>query len=207
MDGVAAFRMGSMALPGPDDILGGKRGLLAVMTDTPHPEALKDFGLPGFRIEGVYRKLYAACRHCHPAIEAALALRNEYHILPEQIRSAAVYTYKLAIGGHDHTEIRSVSSAKLSTPFSVALALTGGGAGYADFSGENIQDPAVLELTRKVTVLEDPALTALSPGVRAARVVIKTDTGEYEKQVDYPLGEPENPMGRDELLLKARTIQ
>ncbi len=202
MDGVAAAQAGRLALPGPDDILGGKRGLLSVMTDTPRPEVLTDFETPAFCIEGVYRKLYAACRHCHPAIEAALFLREQNNLRPERIRSVSVYTYKLAIGGHDHTEILGASSAKLSTPFSVALSLVKGSAGFLDYSDENVKDPEILALTRKVAVLEDPAMTALSPGVRAARVVVTTDEGDWEKQVDYPKGEPENPIDEKDLRKK-----
>ena len=33
--------------------------------------------LPDYAIERIYRKPYAACRHCHSAIEAALLLRQE----------------------------------------------------------------------------------------------------------------------------------
>ena len=194
MDGVAAAQMGKLALPGPDDVLGGKRGLLAVMTSTPSMEALVDFSKTDFCIEGVYRKLYSACRHCHPAIEAALILRDERQLRPETVLSVQVQTYHLAIEGHDHTEIYGVSSAKLSTPFSVALALVRGHAGFSDFSEENVQDPEILSLARKVVVNEDPTLTALSPGIRAARVRIVTQDGVWEKQVDYPKGEPENPL-------------
>jgi 2-methylcitrate dehydratase PrpD len=206
MDGVCAATVGRAGLSGPDDILGGKRGLLSVMTDTPHPEFLSEFGQESFCIEGVYRKLYAACRHCHPAIEAALFLREQNNLQPERIRSIVVYTYKLAIGGHDHTEIRAVSSAKLSTPFSVALSLVKGSAGFSDYSEETVRDQEILALAKKVAVLEDPALTAISPGVRAARVVVTTDDGVWEKQVDYPKGEPENPAGREELLSRMVTL-
>lgn len=199
MDGVAAAMTGRLALPGPDDILGGKRGLLAVMTDTPHPEVLTEWEEPGFCIEGVYRKLYAACRHCHPAIEAALALREEHHIRPESIRSVEVHTYKLAVGGHDHKEIRGISSAKLSTPFSVALALVKGSAGFEDYCKENVNDAGILALAGKVNVLEDAALTAVSPGIRAARLLVITGAAVYEKKVDYPKGEPENPVSESEL--------
>lgn len=199
MDGVAAAMTGRLALPCPDDILGGKRGFLSVLTDESHPDILTDFGGQDFCIEGIYRKLYAACRHCHPAIEAALALREEHHIRPESIRSVEVHTYKLAVGGHDHKEIRGISSAKLSTPFSVALALVKGSAGFADFCEENVNDTGILALTGKVKVLEDAALTAVSPGIRAARLLIVTGAGIYEKQVDYPKGEPENPISESEL--------
>ena len=133
-------------------------------------------------------------------------MREQYNLRPECINSVTVYTYKLAICGHEHTVIPGVSSAKLSTPFSVALALVKGSAGFLDYSEENVRNQEILALARKVAVLEDTALTSLSPGVRAARVVVTTDDGVWEKQVDYPKGEPENPAGREELLSRMATL-
>ena len=62
MAGLVAARMGKLAMPGPDDILGGKRGFLAALTDTPHPEFLTDFSAPEYAIEGIYQKVHAACQ-------------------------------------------------------------------------------------------------------------------------------------------------
>lgn len=110
MDGLVAAQMGRLALPGPDDIMGGKRGFLKVLTDTPTPSTLTDFSGEEYCIEGIYQKLYAACRHCHPAIEAAIAIRNSYQITPEQIAKVEVHTYKLAVGGHDHINIQGINA-------------------------------------------------------------------------------------------------
>lgn len=205
MDGLSAARMGRLALPGPDDILGGKRGFLAVLTDTPVQSHLTDFSNEDYGIEGIYQKLYAACRHCHPAIEAAIAIRNEVGFTPEQVDRVEVNTYKLAVGGHDHTDIQGMSSAKLSTPYSVALGIVKGNAGFEDFNETNLNDPDIIGLTRKVSVMEDEQLTAQSPAVRGARVIVRLKSGEeYAKEVLYPKGEPENPIRYKEI--KEKTI-
>ena len=207
MDGLVAARTGRLALPGPDDILGGKRGLLAVLTDTPSSAFLTDFDNADYCIEGIYQKLYAACRHGHPAIEAALAIRDEFKPHPEEIDSVGIYTYKLAVSGHDHTRVKGISSAKLSTPFSVALGLVMGNAGPDDFNEANLNDPAITALSGKVSVFEDEQLTARSPAVRGARVVIRLKSGEsWEKTVLYPKGEPENPVSDDEIRQKAQAL-
>lgn len=205
MDGLVAAQMGRLALPGPDDILGGKRGFLSVLTDTPKPEHLTDFSSKDYCINGIYQKLYAACRHCHPAIEAAIALRNDINLQPEQVDKVEVYTYKLAVGGHDHTKIQGISSAKLSTPYSVALGIVKGNAGFEDFNEDNLHNSDIIGLTSKVSVIEDEQLTAQSPAVRGARVVIRLKNGkEYENRVLYPKGEPENPMSYD--VIQNKTI-
>ena len=207
MDGLVAAQMGRMALPGPDDILGGKRGFLSVLTDTPNPEHLTDFSNENYCIEGIYQKLYAACRHCHPAIEAAIALRNAINLQPEQVDKVEVYTYKLAVGGHDHTNIQGISSAKLSTPYSVALGIAKGNAGYENFDEDNLHNSDIIGLTSKVSVIEDDQFTAQSPAVRGARVVIRLKDGkEYEDCVLYPKGEPENPISYEEILQKTNSL-
>lgn len=207
MDGLFAAEIGKLALPGPDDVLGGKRGFLAALTDTPHTEFLTDFTLGEYTIEGIYQKVHAACRHCHPAIDAVLDMRTNYNLQPEHIERIEVYTYKLAVGSHDHTQIRGISSAKLSTPFSVALALVRGSAGYADYNEDNLNDYWIKVLTQKVRVIEDEIFTSQSPTVRGAKVIIyMTDGNEYEATCLFPKGEPENPLSREELEDKFRGL-
>ena len=176
-DGVLAAQIGKLAMPGPDDILGGKRGFLAALTDTPKSEYLTEFKDEGYCIEGIYQKVHAACRHCHPAIDATLDMRKDLNLKPEQIEKIEVHTYKLAVGSHDHTEIRGISSAKLSTPYAVALAIVKGSCGYADYNEDNLNDSWIKDLTRKVCVIEDESLTAQSPDVRGARVTIYLKNG------------------------------
>ena len=199
-----AARIGRTGLSGPDDILGGRRGLLAVLTDTPSPAFLTDFSGEVYCIEGIYQKLYAACRHSHPAIEAAIAIRNESNPNPEAIESVEIHTYKLAVGGHDHKQVKGISSAKLSTPFSVALGLVQWNAGPEVFNEATLCDPAILALSGKISVIEDAYFTAQSPAVRGARVVIRMNGGDMlEKTVLYPKGEPENPVNFWEIRQKA----
>ena len=206
-DGVLAAQLGKLALPGPDDILGGKRGFLAALTDTPHPEFLTDFSEDGYCIEGIYQKVHAACRHCHPAIDATLDMRKDLNLQPDQIEKIEVHTYKLAVGSHDHTEIKGISSAKLSTSFAVALAIVKGSCGYADYNEDNLDDYWIKNLTRKVSVIEDDNLTAQSPAVRGARVSICLKNGEeFEATCLYPKGEPENPLTQEELENKFRGL-
>ena len=206
-DGVLAAQIGKLALPGPDDILGGKRGFLVALTDTPKPEFLTDFTEDDYCIEGIYQKVHAACRHCHPAIDATLDMRKDLNLKPEQIEKIEVHTYKLAVGSHDHTDIRGISSAKLSTPYAVALAIVKGSAGYADYNDENLKDYWIKILTQKVKVVEDENLTEQSPAVRGAKVTIYLkDGGVCEALCLYPKGEPENPLTQEELDEKFRGL-
>ena len=207
MAGVVAAQVGKLGLPGPDDILGGKRGFLAALTGTPNPEFLTDFSNDDYAIMGIYQKVHAACRHCHPAIDATIDMRNELDLKPEQIDHIEVRTYKLAVGSHDHIDIMGISSAKLSTPYAVALSIVKGSAGYADYNETNLDDYNIKLITRKVRVIEDENLTAQSPTVRGAKVTIYLKDGNvYEAPCFYPKGEPEHPLTQEELEDKFRGL-
>lgn len=207
MDGLVAAQVGRLALPGPDDVLGGKCGFLVAFTDIPHLEMLTDFSSGEYGIMGIYQKVHAACRHCHPAIDAILAIRNDIHLKPEQVEKIDVHTYRLAVRSHDHTQIRGISSAKLSTPFSIALAILKGSAGYTDYNNSNMNDYWIKYLTNKVSVIVDDKLTAQSPTVRGARVDIYLKNGSfYESSCLYPVGEPEHPLTKGILETKFREL-
>lgn len=201
MDAVAAAYLGKARFTPPFDAIGGKRGFLKVMTDEPKTKYITEFDENSpLAIMQIYRKTYAACRHTHPAIEAALTLRNEYGILPQAIASIEVEAYKLAVAGHDHTDILGVSSAKMSLPFSVALALCTGSAGMDSFNEENVKNETILALTKKIIVKENEELSSWVPKKRASILhITMTDGRVFTHQVDYPKGEPENPLSDNEV--------
>lgn len=206
MDGVTAAFIGKARFKSPDDALGGKRGFLKVMSDDPKLQYVTDFSGDKYMIESIYRKPYAACRHCHPAIEAALTLRNKKEFELDEVKHIDVTTYKLAVEGHDHTRIEGGNSAKMSIPYSLAVALCTGKAGMDEFTEEQIKDARVLKMTEKVSVASNDDLSALCPQKRVAIVTVKTDKGEFVERVDYPKGEPENPLTEAELETKFKGL-
>ncbi len=206
MDGVTAAYIGKARFKAPEDALGGKRGFLKVMTDKPKMEYLTDFSDGKLMIEGIYIKPYAACRHCHPSIEAALNIRQQDGFDINEVESIHVDTYKLAVAGHDHTDIKGVNSAKMSIPYSLAVSLYTGKGGLDEFTEEYINKPEIQSITNKVTVSDVENLTLLCPQKRVAEVTVSTKNGIFTKRVDYPKGEPENPLSREELEDKFRGL-
>lgn len=202
MDGLTAAMIGRARFKAPDDALGGKRGFLRIMTDEAKLQYLTDFTDSQYMIEQIYQKPYAACRHCHAPIEAALIISNE-GIDISQIERVHVRTYKLAVAGHEHTKIAGTNSAKMSIPYSVAVALIRGSAGMDDYADKFISNVQILELTKKVHVEEDAELTPLCPQKRVAIVEAVLQDGSHKQvRVDYPKGEPENPITPAELMAK-----
>ena len=196
--GLAAGYQSRTGFCGPDDILCGKRGLLC-FTDKVAQDCLTAPLSAPFEIEGIYRKPYASCRHTHAPIDAALRIRDRAY-QADEVDEVIVYTHKMAINGHDHVRIQGATSAKMSIPFSVAVSMVTGKAGMDEFTAAYTEDANVLALTEKIKVEEDPELTALVPNKRAARVLIRLKDGtSKELQIDYPKGEPENPLSEADM--------
>lgn len=206
MDGVTAAFIGKARFKCPIDALGGKRGFLKVMTDAPKLQYITDFTDGKYMIESIYRKPYAACRHCHPSIEAALTLREREGFSVDDVEEINITTYKLAVEGHNHTQIEGNNSAKMSIPYSLAVALCTGKAGIDEYTDERVKDVSVLRMAEKVRVSANDELSALCPQKRVAIVTIKTGTGEFAERVEYPKGEPENPLTSAEMEEKFRGL-
>ncbi len=203
VSGLMATLVAQAGFTGSDDVLGGEWGLLNILTDKCNFALFERQTGDLLGIEKVYMKPYAACRHCHPAIDAALELRKLHSISSSQIKEIKVSTYHLAADGHDHVEIRGNTSAKMSTPYSVAVALITGKAGIDEFSDNRILDKEILALSQKVNVSASDVLNALVPESRPAIVEITThDNRKYTQRVDLAKGEPENPLSENEILEK-----
>ena len=149
-----------------------------------------------YAIQKSYTKPYASCRYTHPAVEAAIHLRQQ--VKPEDVEQITVRTYDLAVSGHDHTDIPGSYSAKMSIPYATAAGLIYGKAGLQEFSEDAVKGKEILELTKKIQVVADDELSRAFPGIQAAVVTVKTKDGAYTDRVDFPKGEPENPLNKQE---------
>lgn len=192
---LTAIQMSKSGFKGHQDPLGG-RGFLKMMTGKEDVE-LKPVLLNGtYAIMKSYTKPYASCRYTHPAVEAAIHLRNQVKF--EDIKEIDIRTYDLAVSGHDHTEIPGSYSAKMSIPYATAAGLIYGKAGLQEFSENAVKNEEILSLTRKIRVSADAELSAEFPVIQAAVVKIKTRNHEFTDRVDFPKGEPENPLTDEE---------
>lgn len=197
--GLVATQMAKAGFIGHHDVLGGDRGYLKMMTGSENIELCKPLLDGTYAIEKSYTKPYAACRYCHPAIEAAIKLGKIVGF--REIKKIVVGTYDLAISGHEHTEIKGTGSAKMSIPYGVAVGLLKGKAGLIEYDEEHVKDDTILGLVKKVRVQADPEFSAQFPKVQAAVVTIMLKNGkEVSEQVDFPKGEPENPMNNEEFV-------
>ena len=203
MDGLTAAYFGAAGYIPPVDVLGGKRGFLNIMSDTQHPEFLTTFSEDDKpSILGNFFKPYPACRHCHSTIDAALQIARENRIAVKDIESIKIGVYKLALTGHDHTEVNSSKSAMMSIPYGAVIALAKKEAGLAQYNEEVVLSEDIQNLLKKVVISEDEELTSLLPDIRGSKVEVIAKGKKYESRIDYSLGEPENPMSDDDIIEK-----
>ena len=189
---LTSLQLAKSGFKGHPDPLGHSRGYLKMMTGRSDVE-LKPVLLNGtYAIMKSYTKPYASCRYTHPSVEAAIRMRDR--VKPSDVEEIVVQTYDLAVSGHDHTEIPGSYSAKMSIPYATAVGLIYGKAGLQEFSEDMVKQPDILNLAKKIRVYADDAYSKAFPEKQTAYVTIKTGDAVYSERVDFPKGEPENPM-------------
>lgn len=203
---LTSLQLAKAGFKGHEDPLGGYRGFLKMMAGDENV-AIKPTLLNGtYAIMKSYTKPYASCRYTHPAVEAAIHLRNQYGITPEQVLGIKVETYDLAVSGHDHQEVKGAYSAKMSIPYSTAVAVACGKAGLQEFEGEVLESESIKALSRKVQVVSDEELSKLFPEKQSAVLTVTTSSGVYSERVDFPKGEPENPFTENEFYQRFKDL-
>lgn len=190
--GTFAARQARYGVTGPRFILEGPQGLLAATCNTPKPLDLRE----QWRIEEVSFKPWGACRHAHPAIDAALELKTRGKLQGDVV----VSTYRDALVFCDRPDPQSTIQAKFSLQHAVAIVMERGVPQLADFEPDAIA--ALAETRRRVSVREDAKFTAAYPGHFGARVTSNAD----EVSLRDTLGDPERPLSQDGVIAKAQAL-
>jgi 2-methylcitrate dehydratase PrpD len=178
---------------GPAAILEGPQGLYAATTRAPRPEEI-GAPAPGWRMREVSFKPWAACRHAHPAIDAALALP------PGALSDGPILieTYGDALTFCDRPAPTSEGEAKFSLQHAVAVVAVRGRPALGDFAPEAIADPAIVAARARVSV----ARTADLDGAYPARFGARIHAGDATAEVRDAWGDPENPLDERGLIAK-----
>lgn len=205
-DGILAALLARRGFTGASRILEGPKGLLAAMSDDARPEALTE-GLSleqqRWRVEGVSFKVHASCRHTHPAVDAALALRAREGFDPASVERIHVRVYRAALGLLEGVEPTTPYAAKFSLPFCVATALRYGELGLSRFTEDTIAEAETLALADRITFAPDPELDALYPARWPSILEATLTTGEtLVERVDQPLGDPDTGITNADLVEK-----
>ena len=177
---------------GPEGILEGPQGLFAAMVE--EPDELASSG-EGWLIETVSFKPFAACRHAHPAIDAAMELRKAGKLQAP----FTVETFADALTFCDRPDPKTELEAKFSLQHCVAICLLRGEPSLEDFELAAINEREVAALRARVQVSVGDEYQERYP----ARFGGEVSAGRELIRVEDALGDPENPVTDLQLQEKA----
>ena len=201
-NGVRAADLARRNFSGARHILEGERGFFAATAPEANPDlVIAALDQPGYKIGGVSIKPYPSCRHTHPAIDAALAIRAR--LAGGRIKDCRIDTYQAALDLCDNPDPQTPYAAKFSLHYCVSSALIRGQVGLADFDSSAIAQPAIRQLLARTTVNHHADFERRYPAQWPARVTVTLADGTaLTEQVLHPTGDPENNL--DQAALRAK---
>ena len=210
--GVQCALLAAQGVRGPSTLLEGPQGMFAAMTDGANARAVVDDLDARWQIHDVSFKPWPACRHAHPAIDAAMAIAAQcIEAKPRcdvgSIASIKVATYRSAIDFCNKPDPITEAEAKFSLQHCVAVALLRGMAGgkpmLADFVPGSLHREDIAALRKRVRVVEDRAMSAQFPRHYGAAVSVTFSLGNTvsHQQADA-WGDPELPLSIEALNTK-----
>lgn len=200
---VFSTQLARAGLTGPAPIFEGMAGFFPQVSG-PFAVDTREFGGHGgaFRIGKCFVKFYPAQGLTQTAIPAALDVAAQVGDL-RRIRRIEIDTTEVGYvtAGRDREKWAPSTheTADHSLPYIVARAMLDGDITTESYRPDALHDPALRALIERITVREDPALTARYPAHAPNRVTAVCEDGSIRtKQVDDLPGSPTRPMRRDD---------
>jgi len=154
-------------------------------------------------------KFYACVGSNHTTLDALADIRKRHPFTAVDIDRIVVHASQVTV---DHAgwsyRPEGLTATQLNLPFCVATMILTGDAFVDQFTPDCVNDPARIELSRKVQVLHDPAITALGAAHRhQVRVEVHFRDGsvEYENR-DSPRGSEQNFASASQIIEKFRKL-
>ena len=205
--GVTAADLAKLGFTGPSTVLEGEWGYLKAFSDQADPSQLTAELGEHYNIMETTFKPYPCCKALHAAIDGMLELNGQYRFDPDKVAEVVVGGYEKLVRMHDIYNPATSMAAQFSIPYVVSVALLKGIPGVEDFGERNIRDEKVLKFARKVKLAVDPEVTPYFPANEPSKVTVKLiDGNSFTKTVICSKGTPNNPMSREELEVKFRTL-
>lgn len=196
-NGVSACLLARSGMTGPAHILDAEDGgLYRAVSDSYDMSRITQNLGQGYEIMRIDKKPYPCCRTTHHAIDAALSLREEQNVRPEEIESVLVETYDVGVlqcGFEKYPE--SPVEAKFSIKFTCAAAFVRGRVSLGEFNEDVLNDPLVRHVADATRVVSDPMFTERYPKRWGSRMtVMLKDGSQLIRQVDDMSGSVAVPL-------------
>ncbi|HEY4737829.1 MAG TPA: MmgE/PrpD family protein, partial [Xanthobacteraceae bacterium] len=158
---------------------------------------------------GVSLKFYACVGSNHTTLDALTDIRKRHAFSAVDIEEIIVHASQVTV---DHAgwpyRPEGLTAAQLNLPFCAATLILTGDAFVDQFTADCVNDRSRIELSRKVQVVHDPAITALGAVHRhQVRVEVHFRDGSVEHETrDAPRGSEQNFASEAQIIDKFRKL-
>lgn len=203
---ITAIELARLGISGVEQPLEGPFGYFALLEKEARPgDVAAALQRPGQQVPRISWKPFPTGRAGHGGIVSIQQMMQDHGLSAGRLRS---FTYRAPsliarLVGRPATPSMAPGYARLCLPYLAAVTLTHGKVGLEHFSARFLNDPQLLAIAGKVSVVADdnPDPAAFVP---AQAVATFTDGHEARVHIDAQLGAPEYPLTREQHLAKAR---
>ena len=201
--GVLAALMAENGYTGPEHVVDGKEGLTHCFGPDWKLNLLTDGLGESWRITQCGMKFFPTEALTHAPISAVLDLVKDNDLRPENVVKIQIRSLARAadiLSDPSKYDPHTKETADHSLPYVIAAALAERQVTPVQFTMEKIMDPTIRAQLKKVEVVADPEIEKVFPALQRVIVNITTTDGRtFSKQLDYPKGDPRNPLSDAEI--------
>lgn len=196
--GVEGALLAARGYEGPEPIFEGREGLGHCISEEWRWDIVTEGLGDSFRILHCSMKGAPVEALIHTPLTVVLALREEHGLTAEDVAEVRVKTIRRAaeiLSDPSKYDPHTKETADHSLPYCLAVAIADGKVTTQSFKEKRILDPALRPLLARIKVAAEPEFEALFPRLQPCEVTIVTTGGaEITGRMDYPMGDPRNPM-------------
>ncbi|MGO4750888.1 MmgE/PrpD family protein, partial [Streptomyces sp. 2MCAF27] len=203
--GVQAAMLAATGFKGPDDIFGGKYPFGKAFTGQWDQDALLDQIGERFEVTEQFFKRNSCCVFIPAGLDGLLDILQNEDITVDDIASVHVRAPQSAYHVVDNNPLRSHCA-----QYVLAVAAHQGHVDFADIMEDRRSDPAIAAFANRVTLTGDDLFDQRSGSLRqsvGSITQVTTHSGAtYVRDVEFPLGSPQNPLSDEDLQHKFTTL-
>jgi 2-methylcitrate dehydratase len=204
--GVFAALLAEKGYTGPEHVLDGKEGLTHCLGPSWKLDLLVDGLGQSWRITQCGMKAFPTEALTHTPISAVLDLVIQHDLKPEQVAKIHIRSLARAadiLADPSKYDPHTKETADHSLPYVIAAALVDRNVTPLQFTEAKIMDQLIRAQLKKVEVVADPEIEKVFPALQRVIVTIHTTDGRaLTRQLDYPKGDPRNPLTDAEIEAK-----
>jgi len=201
--GVFAALLAEKGYSGPEHVVDGKEGLTHAFGLDWKLNLLTDGLGESWRITQCGMKAFPTEALTHTPISAVLDLVKTNDLHPDQVEKIQIRSLARAadiLSDPSKYDPHTKETADHSLPYVIAAALVERQVTPVRFTMEKIMDAKIRAQLKKVEVVADPEIEKVFPALQRVVVNISaTDGRTFSKQLDFPKGDPRNPLTDQEV--------